>query len=93
MNYTIKGTIYKKFNLTKTEKFEKRIFWIKTIDPEYPQIIAFELKGDKTFILNNVEVNDRVEVHFNIDGREWRSTQGEIKCFTSLSAWRIIHEV
>jgi hypothetical protein len=36
-----------------------------------------------------VNVNDTIEVSFNIRGREWTSPQGEVKYFNSLDAWRI----
>jgi hypothetical protein len=40
-------------------------------------------------MLDAIQLNDQVEVSFNLRGREWTSPQGEVKYFNSLEAWRI----
>jgi hypothetical protein len=49
----------------------------------------FQATQDKCSMLDNYNVNDQVEVSFNLRGREWTSPQGEIKYFNTIEAWRI----
>ena len=71
-----------------SEKFAKRDFVIET-DETYPQKVQFQLSQDKCSLLNGINVNDIVEVDFNLRGREWTNPQGEVKYFNTLDAWRI----
>jgi len=72
-----------------SEKFSKREFVITENSSMYPQDIMFQATQDKCAILDGLNVNDQVEVSFNLRGREWTSPQGEVKYFNSLEAWRI----
>jgi hypothetical protein len=73
-----------------SEKFSKREFVVTdSSNGNYPQDILFQSTQDKCAILDSFQLNDHVDVSFNIRGREWTSPQGEIKYFTSLEAWRI----
>ena len=40
-------------------------------------------------MLNGYNVEDQVEVSFNLRGREWTSPDGVVKYFNTLDAWRI----
>jgi hypothetical protein len=71
-----------------SEKFSKREFVIKT-DDDYPQDLLFELTQDKCSAIDGYVKGQKVDVHFNLKGREWMSPQGEAKYFVSLNAWRI----
>jgi hypothetical protein len=72
-----------------TEKFAKREFVVTDTTSMYPQDIMFQATQDKCSMLDSYNVNDQVEVSFNLRGREWTSPQGEVKYFNSLDAWRI----
>ncbi len=72
-----------------SEKFAKREFVITDASSMYPQDIMFQSTQDKCSLLDNVQVNDQIEVSFNIRGREWTSPTGEVKYFNTLEAWRI----
>lgn len=73
-----------------SDKFSKREFVVTdSSNGNYPQDILFQSTQDKCAILDSFQLNDQVDVSFNIRGREWTSPQGEIKYFTSLEAWRI----
>lgn len=72
-----------------SEKFSKREFVVTDSSSMYPQDILFQLTQDKCSLLDGYNVNDQVEVSFNLRGREWTSPQGEVRYFNSLDAWRI----
>lgn len=72
-----------------SEKFSKREFVVTDASSMYPQDISFQATQDKCALLDGIQVNDQVEVTFNLRGREWKSPQGEVKYFNSLDAWRI----
>jgi len=72
-----------------SEKFSKREFVLTDASSMYPQDILFQLTQDKCSIIDGVQVNDTVEVSFNLRGREWVSPQGEVRYFNTLDAWRV----
>lgn len=72
-----------------SEKFAKREFVVTDASSMYPQDIMFQLTQDKCSLGDAIQVNDQVEVSFNLRGREWTSPQGEVKYFNTLEAWRI----
>lgn len=72
-----------------SESFQKRDFVIKIEDAEYPQYISLQVKQDKCNALDYYNEGDKIEVHFNINGRRWEK-DGEVKYFNSLDAWKII---
>ena len=72
-----------------SEKFSKREFVVTDTSGMYPQDILFQATQDKCSLLDAVQVNEQVEVSFNLRGREWTNPQGEVKYFNSLEAWRI----
>lgn len=63
--------------------FTKREFVIKTED-QYPQVVKFETIKDKTALLDDLKVNDKVSVAFNLKGNEY-----EGKYYVNLQAWKI----
>jgi hypothetical protein len=71
-----------------SEKFSKREFVIETSD-QYPQLIMFQLTQDKCNLLDGFGVGNKLEVSFNLRGREWTSPAGEVKYFNTLEAWRL----
>ncbi len=53
-----------------TEKFAKREINIET-KSKYPEVIQIEFINDKCSLLDGINLNDDVEILFNIRGREW----------------------
>jgi hypothetical protein len=88
--YKLVGTI-KVLNDTVqvSEKFSKRELVVTVEDGMYPQDISLQFTQDKTSVLDAMNVGDKVEVSFNLRGREWTSPTGEVKYFNSLEGWRI----
>jgi len=72
-----------------SDSFKKREFVITDASGMYPQDILFQLTQDKCTLVEGYNVNDQVDVSFNIRGREWISPQGEKKYFNTLDAWRV----
>jgi len=73
-----------------TDTFKKREFILEYAEnPQYPEFIKFELIQDKCDLLNDFQVGQDVEVHFNLKGRKWTDPQGQVKYFNSLQAWRL----
>ncbi len=73
-----------------SERFTKREFVVKLTDnPKYPQLVQFQLTGDRCAQLDAFEVGDRVTLEFSLRGREWRSPKGEVRFFNSLDVWRV----
>ncbi len=73
--------------------FTKREFVIKMTgegeNAQYPNYIALELIKDKCAVLDQYQIGDEINVHFNLSGRLWQGQGKPEKCFTSLQAWRI----
>ncbi|HUQ06062.1 MAG TPA: DUF3127 domain-containing protein [Kofleriaceae bacterium] len=73
-----------------SEKFSKREFVVEINDnPKYPQVVLFQLTGDRCSQLDSFSVGDDVRIEFSLRGREWKSPQGEVKYFNSLDVWRV----
>ena len=47
------------------------------------KILSFNLHKD------NLQIGQIVKVHFNLQGREWTSPQGEVKYFNTVVGWKI----
>jgi hypothetical protein len=72
-----------------SDRFKKREFVVSDNSPSYPQTILFQLTQDRCSLLDSINVNDEITVHFQLKGREWKNPQGEIKFFNSLDAFKI----
>jgi len=75
--------------------FKKRDIVLKVVNigkdgAEWPEFPSFQFCQDKCDLLNNYNLGDKVEILFNLKGREWKSPQGEIKYFNTLDAY-VIH--
>ncbi len=88
----IKGKIKKISETVEiSDRFRKREFIIEySNNPEYPQVIQFEMIQDRCEILDQFKEGQQVEIFFDLKGREWTSPQGEIKYFNTLQAWKIV---
>ncbi|HLP53723.1 MAG TPA: DUF3127 domain-containing protein [Fluviicola sp.] len=88
--FKLSGTLKVKNDTVQvSEKFSKREFVLTDASSMYPQDILFQLTQDKCNLLDAFNVNDQVEVSFNLRGREWTSPQGEVRYFNTLDAWRL----
>lgn len=74
-----------------TETFTKREFVLEVIDnnPEYPELIKFEVIKDKCSLLDSFQVGQEITISYNIKGRKWTDQQGKDKYFNTLQAWKI----
>ena len=90
MSYEVKGKLIVKSDEHQiTERFKKREFVIDTdTDTDYPQQIKFQLTQDRCSLLDNYDLNDEINVHFNLKGRGYQKN-GETIYFTNLEAWKL----
>ena len=56
----------------------------ETLDPNYPKKVQFEVFGEDRINQNPCDVDDIVDVHFDIESREYNG-----RWYTSIRAWRI----
>jgi len=85
MGYKAEGKLEKIYDAEeKTATFTAREFVIEVEDGQYPQMVKFQLVQDKCALLDDYNEGDKVEVDFDLRGREWNG-----KYFTNLQAWRI----
>ncbi len=71
------------------ERFKKREFVIETQE-QYPQVLQFQSVQDRVNLIDGFQAGDKVEVFFNLRGREWqKDAASEIRVFVTLDAWRI----
>jgi hypothetical protein len=61
-------------------------------NPNYPQYLKFDLFNDKCGLIEGYLPGERVEVSFNLRGREWVNPRGEKVYITSLEGWRITRQ-
>lgn len=64
--------------------FTKREFVLTDEAEKYPQDIKFECVKDNVELVNKLSQGDRVNVTFDVRGREWQG-----KYFVNLAAWKI----
>ena len=80
----VQGTIYK---IGETETFPsgftKRLLVVES-EGEYPQKIPMEFVKEKTSILDNYKVGDKVTVDINLRGNEYQE-----KFYLSAQGWKI----
>jgi len=87
----IKGKIVEIFEEQQvTGSFKKREFVVEFAEnPQYPEFIKFELIQDKCSLLDSYQVDQEIEIQFNLKGRKWNDPNGGVKYFNTLQAWRI----
>lgn len=73
------------------DKFCKRNFVIETAD-QFPQTIEFQLSQDKCSLIDSFTEGQEVEIDFDLRGREWTGSDGVVKVFNTLEAWKITGE-
>ena len=88
----IEGKLHRKFDTQSvTETFRKRDFVVEYADnPLYPQYVQFQCTQDRCSLLDNFHEGDKIEVTFNLRGKEYDDKNGGgKKYFNTLEAWRI----
>jgi len=85
MAYEMTGTVKEIFDeQTFGSGFNKREFVLTNEEDKYPQDISFECLKDKVTLVDPLNKGDKVTVHFDIRGREWKG-----RYFVNLVAWKI----
>lgn len=85
MSLSVDGKLFKKFDTeNKTSTFQAREFVLLMEDGNYPQYVKFQLTQDRCNLIDNLNVNEKIKVWFDLRGREWNE-----KFFTNLNAWKI----
>ena len=51
------------------------------------EVKEFGANGFK--VVKFIVVDDRVDISYNLRGREWTNPQGEVKVFNSIEAWKV----
>jgi len=93
MSHELKGFLKEiKDERQVSDKFKLREFVLTDDSSEYPQHIQLQFTQDRCEKLNGLKSGDRVNVKFNVRGREWTSPQGEVRYFNTLEAWFIQKE-
>jgi hypothetical protein len=65
------------------KEWTKQEFVIET-EEQYPKKVCFTLFGEKTSLINGLEVGQEVEVSFNLESREYNG-----RWFHNVNAWKI----
>jgi len=92
-NLIITGELVKVLNLKSGvskagKEWKTRDFLIEyNQDTQYPRQATFTLFGDKSNILDEYKVGDVIEVHYNIDAREYNG-----RYFNNVTAWQVSHQ-
>lgn len=91
MNMQVQGRIHTAFPAEQvTQRFKKREFVLELdAASRYPQLVLFQLTGDRCGALDDFAAGDSVAVEFSLRGREWKSPKGETRYFNSLEVWSI----
>jgi len=91
MGINVSGKLHTVFETKQiTERFQKREFVVEMSDnPQYPQVVLFQLTGNRCGQLDELKVGDEVRIEFSLRGREWTSPQGDVKFFNSLDVWSL----
>jgi len=85
MSFEIEGKLHRIFETeNKTATFQAREFVIEVNSNNYMQYVKFQLTQDRCGLVDSFSEGDRLNVHFDLRGREWND-----KYFTNLNAWKI----
>jgi Domain of unknown function (DUF3127) len=86
----IEGKLHTKFDTQQvSDSFKKRDFVLEIAEnPLYPQYVTFQLVQDRCDNIDKFKVGDKLEVVFNLRGREY-TKDNEKRYFNTLEAWMI----
>lgn len=87
----VQGKLIEKYEISKiNDSFRKREFVVEYVEnPQYPELLKFDLIQDKCELLEEFNVGDSLKVEFNLKGRKWTDPSGNDKYFNTLQAWRL----
>ena len=69
--------------------FKKRELIVEYAEnAQYPQIVKFEANKDNCEKLDELKAGDEINLHFNINGREWTNKEGTVQVFNTLTIWK-----
>ncbi|GAC1586090.1 MAG: hypothetical protein NVS3B19_04340 [Ginsengibacter sp.] len=93
MSYELSGKLIAKYDVVqRSESFKTREFVVEKQEDIKGRIISnyvkFQCVQEKTTIVDRVNVNDEIKVHFNIKGSKWEK-DGRTNYITNLDAWRV----
>jgi len=89
MTHTTTGAIINKLPMKQvSEKFRIQEFILKVGDDKYPQEVKFQLVNDNIDLLDFIQVNEVVEVTFELRGREYNGTH-----YVTLNALKVISKL
>ena len=89
MTHTTTGAIINKLPMKQvSEKFRVQEFILKVGDDKYPQEVKFQLVNDNIDLLDFIQVNEQVEVTFELRGREYNGTH-----YVTLNALKVISKL
>ena len=72
-----------------SESFSKREFKVVT-NETYPNTYKVQVTKDKCSLLDKFKVNDEVNVHCNLNGKDWTNPTTQIVSnFLTLDCWKI----
>lgn len=87
--HTTTGAIINKLPAKQvSEKFRIQEFILKVGNDKYPQEVKFQLVNDNIDLLDFIQVNEQVEVTFELRGREYNGTH-----YVSLNALKVISKL
>ena len=89
--HTTTGVIINKLPAKQvSEKFRVQEFILKVGNPEdkYPQEVKFQLVNDNIDLLDFIQVNEQVEVTFELRGREYNGTH-----YVTLNALKVTSKI
>jgi hypothetical protein len=73
--FKLEGAIISKLPAKQvTETFRVQEFILKVGDDKYPQEVKFQLVNDKIYLLDFIQVNDTVELVFELRGKAYKET-------------------
>ena len=74
------------------DKGFKVLKWVVLDDEnsQYPQTLELQSTQDNADkLLQYNKVGDRVDVSYNLRGKEWTSPEGKISVFNTIEAWKV----
>jgi len=88
----VEGTLVMKSKVqtisTKKGEMKKQSFVIETGTEERSNPVQFNTMKEAIIEkLSTLKKGSKLEVLFNVNGREWETPDGEVKYFVDLSAW------
>ena len=74
------------------DKEFKVLKWVVVDDSsQYPQTLELQSTQDNADkLLKYNKVGERVDVSYNLKGKEWTSPEGKVSVFNTIEAWKVI---